>query len=269
MQKRNHHYVPQVYLKHFIDTSVKPPFTPYLWVYYKDQKEFKNKAPKNVAYEKGLYDLVKENGEISVEVEDQIKYEFEDRIDPITKKILDFKFISYNEQAIFAEFVFLMLNRTPFFKNVFNKAMSDPKRFFLKANYWEPFFNSEDEVPKEFFSDSIPRVAHIAAEIILKMNWQFIVSPKETCFITSDNPAVLMTPSKTRDGVNLFGFSNKDCQLTMPLSPKICFRATWKETDEILYDYIYVDAERVKKINKITYHCCTNEIYSHNPNLYF
>ena len=52
-----HHYVPQFHLKGFTDPSSSSSADPWLWIADCADGEVRRRAPKNLAWERGLYDV--------------------------------------------------------------------------------------------------------------------------------------------------------------------------------------------------------------------
>ncbi|MEW9701862.1 DUF4238 domain-containing protein [Paenibacillus sp. SI8] len=72
MEKRDHHYIPQFYLRYFTDPNVPAKYKPYLWVIDLKEKTLKKKAPNNIGYIKGFNDIKNVNGDLKTIVEDEI-----------------------------------------------------------------------------------------------------------------------------------------------------------------------------------------------------
>src|SRR5258707_14478644 len=52
---KNQHYVPQFYLKEFVDPNTPSGQEPYVWVFSKDGKTRQRRAHKNILWETDLY----------------------------------------------------------------------------------------------------------------------------------------------------------------------------------------------------------------------
>ncbi len=71
-EKRRHHYIPQFYLRGFVDPATPPPQTPYLWVWYKHAAAVDRRAPKNLAWEIGYYAIEAHHGLDYATVENEL-----------------------------------------------------------------------------------------------------------------------------------------------------------------------------------------------------
>ena len=51
---KKQHYVPQFYLREFLDPNTPPGQEPYVWVFSKDGKKKQRRAPKNILWSAAL-----------------------------------------------------------------------------------------------------------------------------------------------------------------------------------------------------------------------
>jgi hypothetical protein len=58
-KKRRHHYLPEFYLKGFVDSNREP----YLWIYEKGNMEIRNASPKDAAVLSDYYSFTNPKGE--------------------------------------------------------------------------------------------------------------------------------------------------------------------------------------------------------------
>lgn len=54
---KKQHYVPQCYLREFVDPHTPAGYEPYVWIFSKDGKSKEKRAPKNLFHETDLYTL--------------------------------------------------------------------------------------------------------------------------------------------------------------------------------------------------------------------
>ncbi len=83
----------------------------------------------------------------------------------------------------------------------------------------------------------------VTADILLSMNWTFLLAPEGIWFVTSDNPVCVWRPETT--GWDL-GLGYKDSQLFMPITPSVCFYALWTK---VASPFTPVTVEKVAAIN--------------------
>ena len=54
-EPKNQHIIPRCYLKQFVDPATLPGQEPYVWIFERESKRGKKKAPKNILTETDLY----------------------------------------------------------------------------------------------------------------------------------------------------------------------------------------------------------------------
>ena len=54
---KNQHIIPQCYLKQFVDSKTPSDQEPYVWIFDKENKKGKKKAPKNILSKSDFYTL--------------------------------------------------------------------------------------------------------------------------------------------------------------------------------------------------------------------
>ena len=73
----NDHYIPQFYLRYFLDDRPAPvghvgPWTPCLWVHNLSTRSWKARAPKKVAYKRGFNTAIAPDGSEFADVESML-----------------------------------------------------------------------------------------------------------------------------------------------------------------------------------------------------
>ncbi|MEC0094349.1 DUF4238 domain-containing protein [Paenibacillus macquariensis] len=285
---RAQHYIPQFYLKKYLDKTVVPPYEPYLWVHTPDDQP-KAKAPKNVAHGNGYYNVRTDDGEVSQELEHAFSL-FEGEAGKILHNItINNKSITIHEKALLSEFIYYMHTRVPNFRENVNRFTSDISKMIMQVASAHPEYlhgvlkevdrlNGEEndhdidgliefiqsdrytiEVPQERSIQLMIDLAEKISEVIFNMRWEFLIAPSGVYFVTSDNPVVLLNPKNTS---NFFGDgfrSSPSVEMTFPLSPKCCLLGTWPKGKE---RYKLVTSERVRAINLRTCNSSSKHVYS-------
>ncbi|EGD49585.1 hypothetical protein Cpap_4023 [Ruminiclostridium papyrosolvens DSM 2782] len=257
MEKRNHHYVPQFYLNYFTDPSTPSIYSPYVWVYDKADESIKNKAPKNIAYEKGYNDIEDSEGNISSIVEDQFEKEIETPVSRVFRKLVKLNYISRSERLMLCKFVFSMVERVPKFSKTFKVLIESGriKELSIKGIDY-------DNLSSKVMMDSVVRVTHVASHLLLRMSWSLLIAQEGTSFITSDNPVVIKDPDNLN--MELCGFaSSPQVEVTFPLTQKICLFGSWGRYRRIIEQ---VNADEVKEINFETFKYSHKYLFSSSKN---
>lgn len=212
MQKRKHHYIPQLYLREFLDMRVKDPQEPYVWIYDKKEKCQNRRGIRNAGYQTGFYDIKLVDGSITPAVENYFAEKIEGSTAPILKKIINRIPICSEEQYIFSHFLYFTLARVPNFLNYMT--------WFYK--HCEELDLNEESIPsyvKEQIEDAslsqgistlefMIEMSRIFAHRIYQMEWQFLSAPIGQFFVTSDNPLILNDPSSKNISPSFSGWDN-------------------------------------------------------------
>src|SRR3972149_6577246 len=94
---KRHHYLPQFYLEGFCRDDL-------LWVYDRDEKEYRQQTPQNTAVQKYYYSFENDNGERDAEVEGLLSL-VETYTKPIIDKINNRESIDGNEKETLSIFI--------------------------------------------------------------------------------------------------------------------------------------------------------------------
>ncbi|MED4582515.1 DUF4238 domain-containing protein [Brevibacillus choshinensis] len=265
LQKRNHHYIPQFYLKGFLDKRVLSPREPSLWVFDKQQRLLKQKGTHNVASLNGYYDLKLITGELTTAVEDYFSGCIEGPSSLVLKKILDQIPLDNDERLQFSFFIYFTFARVPNFLNYMSWFYKNSDRLNLNLDaYSETRKLVEEKVSSGGLTtlEFMVEMSEIFVPIIYNMNWQFHIAPQNKHFLTSDNPVILNDPSLKKVAPSFSGWNNPNIHLTFPLDSTMCLRATWGRKRK---PYIKATPRFIKAINFRTSFFATRYIFSSRP----
>jgi len=92
-------------------------------------------------------------------------------------------------------------------------------------------------------SKQILRIDQLAEEIF-ELEWVFLITPKNTSFITSDNPCFTISSSKISQGI-----LSKNTVTLFPLRPDVCILINPTKKSYI-EKYIKINKKEAKEINK-------------------
>ncbi|WP_405105669.1 DUF4238 domain-containing protein [Paenibacillus sp. FSL K6-1217] len=266
MQDRRNHYIPQFYLKGFLDYRVEPPQKPSLWVLDKKEDTLCRKGTKNVAKINGYYDMKLMTGEITTVVESFFSKQIEGPSSLILKKILGYMPINEDERFQFSEFIYYSLVRVPnflnymswFHKNGSKLNFDKTKVELTKAKIEAAGIGDEGISTLELMIE----MSRFFVPMIYKMNWQFFRASKNQYFVTSDNPVILNNPDEKQINLSFSGWENPGIHLTFPLSSNMCLRATWTKRSKI---YVKADLKFMRAINFRTSFYATRYVFSSRP----
>jgi len=257
-----HHYVPQLHLKGFLDPSSVESKDPYLWVVDLERKSIERRAPKNIAYLTGYYDVNMLGGETVSN-----KSMFEDVLKNIESKassairrirMNDFN-LTVEDRFNISNFIGIQVGRVPiyrdyiasevskFYEQRLLNLVSDEEKLKQKfGDDTEGFkiyaLSIKDKIApkKDFLVSATLKIGMDFAELIFGMTWVFFVATGSTKFFTSDNPAMLLSDHKP------YGSNNKESEIAFSISPSCAFLAhNHNHREEI----IEVESRVVDKLN--------------------
>jgi len=266
-KKRRHHYVPEFYLKGFIDPADKP----YIWIYEKGNPKIKKATTKDIAIKKYYYSYRTPEGDKDSETVENFLAEIERKVAPIFKKIKHHKTLSDEERWLFSAFLASMMTRVPAFRNSTEKAIGNlVKRIGPIIAYKESKkiaerllsgdYTIEVEVSPIFSLAMIPLSVRDFAPIFYKMTWSFFQATKNCKFITSDNPLYFYDPTYNRKSPYGVGLIFKNIEVVFPISQELIFLGTWGRWQEG-YTPIVLD-KTIEEINRKTVIFALRFVYS-------
>lgn len=109
--KRNH-YLPQFYLKNFCNNGK-------LWVYDRENKQYRNQTPVNTAVQSHYYSFEDEKGDKNTDIEKGLS-KIEGETGPIISKLNNREQITDKEKGILSVFIAFLMNRVPDFEKSVN-----------------------------------------------------------------------------------------------------------------------------------------------------
>lgn len=295
MEKRKHHYIPVFYLENFTCIPEDSVQTPWVWIFERGKKEPYRKAPANAASETRFYDVEGLNGKLSSVVEDLLS-QLESLSSEVLRKILVRQSLTQGERYAFAMFVVSMRVRIPYFKESFAQVVKDLARKFMEMSALQPGLLEEylrereartgekieidvEEWRKSILSEESPYEITVNPGLIMRimldaianedlsqvltdMQWNFLIAPENSYFVTSDLPVVVVDPKNRTKGA---GFkSSASVELTFPLSATMCLLATWSREQD---GYVETDQELLREINQRTCSYCTKYVFSSSHTL--
>jgi len=248
-----HHFVPQFYLKGFVDPASEGRGSPYLWVVDLQSQTLKRRAPQNVASITGFYDWAKLGNEApSIEA---LYSQIEGKAALVIGTLRNHKFeLSLQERYDLSSFLGFQLTRVPGFRRAavdgFGKHAQGRLQALVQDEEWLHAklgdHNREKgdstltvEGVKEFVmgkrytltpdSDHMLGVALEAglefARVAFAMNWSFVIAAKGASFFTSDQPVALLTPDAKPRKIDFGSGRNPELEMSspFPLYALFCF----------------------------------------------
>lgn len=247
--KHNHHFLPKLYQKGFIEAEKSP----FIWVYERGKsynpghKRHHNpyrRTIKLVGAEKDHYAFMKRDGTIDFDTYENELEKLEKPADPIFEKLRQREMITDQEKKTFASYVYLMYKRVPKRKEMFEKNWPDvfqsvSSEVVQLLDFEEARTDNADvtrlarisklrselEYELEYYKENVPINTEIplislvmespleVPKILSSMTWQFLIAPERYGFITSDDP--VFAPDITKPYVEISFPISKDIALVM------------------------------------------------------
>ncbi|MCK4918602.1 MAG: DUF4238 domain-containing protein [Candidatus Pacebacteria bacterium] len=260
---KKQHFVPKCYLSEFVDPNTPIGQEPYIWVFTKDGKSRKNKAPVNLFTENHLY-TIKFEGEKNFSIEQNLS-KIEGKFANIMREIKKKKPLSDHDHAHLCIFIAAQLQRTLRFKknqeDFIQQLIDHGTQISLAhgvtdSKQVKEWFEYKKDIHKLQLMESLPFLSNI----LKQMNIAFLCSPDilKHPFISSDDPCVLFNPDLQWQKFYGPGFGQKNVQLTLPLSPEITVMFTWVN----YHGYGLLPSSSVENLNRMTRSHCDKEFIS-------
>lgn len=260
---KNQHIIPRCYLKQFVDPRTPAGQEPYVWIFERDQRHGRRKAPKNIFAETDFYTL---KGDYTIEktlaqIESEYSSIFENKI---SKNIP----LSPEEHVLFCAFVAAMLQRTlkqkenieRFIDEIVEQVTQLEQTHGIQPNTSEEWKRKKKDAHKLSVMAMIPEIT----TILFRMNVAFLCSDGRASFITSDAPAFLFNSALQFQRFLGPGLKQKHVEIHMPLSPKISACFSWINN---LRGYLEVGQDTVHERNRAVFGHSHKYFIANSPNL--
>lgn len=242
MEHKNQHFVPKSYLNAWCDPDTPSGQTPYVWLFERDERVGRKKAPANIFSEPDFYTLLGEDGRRDLKVErflGSLETNFVDlRRDKLNKR----QALSTEELLYLCAFCAAMHTRTRAQRDHFRAHWRDSLETMDKLAEWAgraseeqirnfngPLQVSEDLEATSLSREDVQRIVQYPTQTILpaairaqvpllfKMNAAILCTADETGFITSDHPCTWYDPTYRNFPPRL---TSRTIEVTLPLSPQ-------------------------------------------------
>ena len=249
-EPKNQHIIPQCYLKQFVDPNTPPKYEPYVWIFERDTKIGKKKAPKNILAETDFYTF---KGDYTIEktlaqIESEYSVIFE-------KKIKNRIPLEPYEHIVFCAFVAAMLQRTlkqkenieGFISQIVDHAKQMEIAYGVPPKSSIEWEKEKKDAHKLSVMQMIPEIT----KILSQMNVAFLcTNNKSVAYITSDSPAYLFNSKLQFQRFYGPGLGQKHVEVHMPLSPQISVCFSWINN---LRGYLEATEDMVHNSNRMTF----------------
>jgi Protein of unknown function (DUF4238) len=263
----NQHFIPQCYLREFVDLNTPPEQEPYVWVFEKGKRKGRKKAPSNLFTETDLYTLSLKSGEKNYVIEETLSKLEGKYAEIFRSKIKSHLPLNEEEHIFLCAFVSVMLQRTlrhrdnleHFFDELISHAETIEQQHNLELKETERLKKFKQDVHKV----GVIRTLSDITELLTKMSVAFLCAPKGIKFLTSDDPCNLFNPDLQWQRFNSPGLAQKNIQVTLPLSPEILLCMSWSN----LRGYVNWDKNWSDEINRLIAGQCYKYFISSAPQI--
>jgi len=262
---KKQHYVPQFYLREFVDPNTPPGQEPYVWLFTKNGKSVERRAPKNIFWKTDLY-TIDVNGEKLYDIEKELSTIETAYADIVRKKIKARLPLTALEHVTLCRFVATMIQRTIRQKD---NQENFYDRLAAQAASLDPNRGSDGSLveqlqaaKKDAHKVSVLAMLSEIPELLERMNLAFLCTDGTSArFITSDDPVTLFNPDLQWQRFYGPGLAQSGIELTMPVSPEIAICMTWSN----LRGYIQIPKWRAEEMNRFTRGHCYEQFVSNSP----
>ncbi len=258
------HYVPECYLRGWVDPKTPAGQEPYVWIFNRGEKVGRKKAPSNIFTETDLYTLRLKTGEKDYSIEETLS-NLEGRYANIFRnKIQKHLPLSEEEHITLCAFVAAMLQRTPRYRDNMDRFHNELIEHTEAMEKSHGIDSKESEKMKEFQKNShrmsIVQMLPSITEMLMPMSVAFLCAKRGSKFVTSDDPCNLFNPDLQFQKFHSPGLSQKNVQVTLPLSPEIALCMSWSP----LRGYAEWSNNEVEEMNRMVVGHCYKYFVSHN-----
>lgn len=274
--KRNHHFVPKLYLRGFTDTEMPSM----LWVYERG-REYEpgmgkltsnpyRRSISSAGAEMDHYAYRRNDGKIDYETYENALEKEEKAANKLIEKIRGFKPLNEEEKLVFAQYMTMMYKRVPrrntdvhplwletieeetqVWAEEFNKARRihqnegntealqnlDKLQIYVQAR-----LNSYREgIPDDMRLDSMLKGMQTTQRAVVSMRWQYFQAPIGDSFVTSDSPMFRF---------DSLGLQDPQSEFTFPISSSLAVVGSWYL--DMPESIRHVTSEVVREINRRT-----------------
>lgn len=241
MEYKKQHYIPQSYLASWADPGTPSGYEPYVWLIDKTTFKAKNRAPKNIFFEKDFYTMENDEGERDVTLE-KILSKIESKFVQVRDNVIkNHHPINLSDRIHLITFMAAMHSRTP----------TSGERF--QAG-WQGILGKMKEIREKMSNSDIESIPYPIVDIgsceivsidevqeivdnpitsllgqsilievknLLKLDLAIICTKTSPGYITSDNPVVWVDPKRHKrptayQGV---GLAYPTIEISMPITP--------------------------------------------------
>jgi uncharacterized protein DUF4238 len=292
-----HHYVPQFYLREFLDPASVGTRSPWLWVAKLETRKVSRRSPHNVAKRASYYSIPGQRSAVETEAVERLFSQMEDAAAPIVRKLNGgAEMLGGQEWADLRYFAAFLALRTPAVRTQFEQFLGDVADMMLKTSashpahfteMWQKAHPDRTDTPEEiermrqrllesdFKIRARPILSLKAAfdgvnsavyPAFTRMRWVILrSSTPDTYFLTSDTPVSWVDPTPRPAFYAGHGLAMANAEVSFPVGPRVCLFAGWKLAPEM--DTLRVEPRLVEQLNTRRVIFSAGQVYAHQEAL--
>jgi len=295
-----HHYVPQFYLRQFLDPASVGTPDPWVWVGDLEPGEVSRRAPRNLANRAGYYSIPGGTTVAETEAVERLFQQMETAAAPIVRKLNGgVDTLTPQEWSDLLYFAAFLAVRTPSVRDNFEHFFSDVAEMMLGmsamhpahfADTWQKANPERTYTPQEleqirqdllkkdaFKIRARPILSLVAAfdgakdtiyPVFMQMPWVILrPSIANSFFLTSDTPVGWVDPTPRPPMYRGHGLAMSNVEVSFPVGPRACLFAGWKLAPGM--DSVSVPAEphHVEQLNTRRVIYSGGQVYAHQEAL--
>lgn len=250
---KDQHFLPQFYLRQFVDPDIPSAQEPYVWVYNTVEHLWRRRAPKNVAALRYYYAYRDENNQLINTIEPAFTA-IESIGAVLIRKLKSHEKLTDQEQLQFSFFIALLTVRTPQYRDITDSFLKrigqnilaemihhwrkNPDEFKKSKRQYNEKAGTTFDMEIEDLEKSPPQVVMNEAGLLgyslvpvsalaarlFELTWRFYFTDEEDRFIICDHPCDFALPEDMTEE-SFQGFFTKDVEFHVPLTPNLIFAA--------------------------------------------
>ncbi|MBI2844065.1 MAG: DUF4238 domain-containing protein [Armatimonadetes bacterium] len=245
---KKQHFIPQCYLKAWLDPSALKDPDPYVWVFSIDGNDVKKKAPRNVFFETDMYTITNADGDRNLVLERGLGQAEGDFASIRDRKISHQRPLDPMEHMRICVFIAAMQGRTRANRDHLRQQWNQPLELMDKMIEWAQTATPEQvkqalsasvatsstrdslsyEDVKQFvqrpLQNMLPSIVRVASPLLCRLDFAVLTTTDEIGFITSDHPVIWFDaeaykrPPLWRAPALMY----ESIEITLPVSPQQC-----------------------------------------------
>lgn len=253
-EPKRQHVIPRCYLKQFVDPKTPPGQEPYVWIFDRESKRGKKRAPQNILTETDLYTFEVNNGKKDYALEKSLS-QIESEYALVFENTISRRApLNENEHFAVCAFVAAMLQRTlkqketieGFFDRLITMTEELERSHAIPPRKSLELRQAKNDAHKITIIQSLPYLT----TVLSKMNLAFLCTNRRGSFITSDAPCFLFNSELQWQRFYGPGLGQKHVELLMPLSPQIFILFSWVNN---MRGYLAIGQDLIHECNRMVF----------------